>query len=46
MKYPVCDVVDGVVNGRDKLSQKWSFKSEPVWRVFGNSGMLPDLIAG
>ena len=35
-----------VVNGRDKVSQKWSFRSEPVWRVFGNSGMLPDLIRG
>ena len=34
----------GCVNGRDKVSQKWSFRSEPVWRVFGNSGMLPDLI--
>jgi hypothetical protein len=25
------------VNGRDKLSQKWSFKSEPVWKRKGNS---------
>lgn len=34
------------VNGRDKLSQKWSFKSEPVWSVFGNGDMLPYLIPG
>jgi len=35
-----------VVNGRNKLSQKWSFKSEPVWRDPGDGGMLPDLIPG
>ena len=23
------------VNGRDKLSQKWSFKSEPLWKDCG-----------
>jgi hypothetical protein len=26
-----------IVNGRDKLSQKWSFKSEPVWKREGIS---------
>jgi hypothetical protein len=32
------------VNGRDKLSQKWSFKSEPVWKAFGIHSTLPNLI--
>ena len=31
---------EGGVNGRDKLSQKWSFKSEPVWQDFGINSML------
>jgi hypothetical protein len=30
--------------GRDKLSQKWSFKSEPPWKVFETSVKLSDLI--
>ena len=38
-------VWDGaIVNGRDKLSQKWSFKSEPVWKGFGIHSTLLDLI--
>ena len=34
------------VNGRNKLSQKWSFKSEPVWKVSGIDSMLLNLIPG
>ena len=34
---------DGV-NGRDKLSQKWSFKSEPLWKGFGIYSMLSNLV--
>jgi hypothetical protein len=28
------------VNGRDKVSQKWSFKSEPLWKGLGNHSMV------
>lgn len=34
----------GAVNGRDKVSQKWSFKSEPVWKDFAVGGRLVNLI--
>jgi len=30
--HPVAAARGRVVNGRDKLSQKWSFKSEPLWK--------------
>jgi hypothetical protein len=32
------------VNGRDKVSQKWSFKSEPLWKSLGIGGSFRDLI--
>ena len=35
---------NSIVNGRDKLSQKWSFKSEPLWNGRGIISMLSDLI--
>ena len=38
-------IIAGSVNGRDKLSQKWSFKSEPLWKSYGNINTLSDLIS-
>jgi len=37
-----CNVTN--FHGRDKLSQKWSFKSEPPWKEIGTNGRLSDLI--
>jgi hypothetical protein len=35
-----------IVNGRDKLSQKWSFKSEPLWKGCGIDSTVFNLIPG
>jgi hypothetical protein len=40
------DEDEWTVNGRDKLSQKWSFKSEPLWKGFGINCTLSNLIPG
>jgi hypothetical protein len=34
------DIYEEGVNGRDKVSQKWSFKSEPLWKGLGNHSMV------
>ena len=33
-----------IVNGRNKLSQKWSFKSEPLWKCLGINRIVSNLI--
>jgi hypothetical protein len=33
------------VNGRDKVSQKWSFKSEPLWKGCGIHYKVTNLIS-
>jgi isocitrate/isopropylmalate dehydrogenase len=36
---------EAVVNGRDKVSQKWSFKSEPLWKGYGIHCKVTNLIS-
>jgi len=38
--------IDPHVNGRDKVSQKWSFKSEPLWKGCGINSKVSNLIPG